>query len=101
MQGLSRLTRRRLFLIPNESGFLSAHRVTAAAVIGTIALAARRQNSSVAYAGADSKGIPDSAGSATGKRHPYRSAGANCLMNCRSHIRRPPAEPVGNSIMTI
>jgi hypothetical protein len=40
MQGLSRLTRRRLFLIPNESGFLSAHRVTAAAVIATIALAA-------------------------------------------------------------
>jgi hypothetical protein len=39
VQGLSRLTCRHLFLIPNEGGFLSANRVSVAAVAGTIALA--------------------------------------------------------------
>lgn len=40
VQGLSRFTRRRLFLVPNEHGFLYTYRVTLAAVIGAIALAA-------------------------------------------------------------
>lgn len=40
MQGLSRFTRRSIFLIPNEEGFLPAHRLSVAAVAGTVALAA-------------------------------------------------------------
>jgi hypothetical protein len=40
VQGLSRFTCRRLFLIPNEHGFRYAYRVTLAVIIVTIALAA-------------------------------------------------------------
>lgn len=40
VRGLSHLARRRLFFIPNESGFLPDYRVCLAAAIGTIALAA-------------------------------------------------------------